>query len=421
MSEGWNAPQRLSVSFERYIILLIAISTVIDLTVTVYCLSQGTTIVFPNIYYLTIVLASYRYGWKGVMFSAALSTTYLGLSAYYDPQNDPFLQAIIRSAMFILIAATVAILSTRLVNEKRRYHTIFSNAESGMVAVLMDTNEIRETNQRFREIVGYPNVDGSSLETFFDRKDIEKMKEFHQKAQDFSNLDMMVVSRTGEERNCLVSGSPLSPQELVISLMDVTDRMKMERAVQESEEKFRSIFNHSNDAMYLYELGPDLRPGILSSVNEEAIRMVGYSHEELMGMTYDELVARVRVLGSEGTVGQGRAKGAGKIEELHRHRDGSVIPVEINEDRIDIAGHPMVLVVIRDVLDLKRSEEERRLNEETLRLVVSSAPFPLIITNWDGTNILDANSQAVAAFGLEIGEGQQLAEIFVERVQLKGC
>jgi PAS domain S-box-containing protein len=195
--------------------------------------------------------------------------------------------------------------------------------------------------------------------------------------------------------------------------------MELEEALRESEEKFHEIFNHANDAIYLYEFGLDLKPGAFIDVNEAACRMLGHSREDLLSMTFDDFVARVHRPESEGEERPMNREVMGKFEEGHRRRDGTVIPVEINVDLVNIMGHPMALAVVRDISDRKHAEEERRLNEETMRLVVSSAPFPLMITNWDGTYILDANSQAVAAFGLEIGQGQQLADIFVEEVELE--
>jgi signal transduction histidine kinase len=42
-----------------------------------------------------------------------------------------------------------------------------------------------------------------------------------------------------------------------------------------------------------------------------------------------------------------------------------------------------------------------------------------MITNWDGSYILDANSRALEAFGLELGQGQQLADLFLDGTELE--
>jgi PAS domain S-box-containing protein len=207
--------------------------------------------------------------------------------------------------------------------------------------------------------------------------------------------------------------------QLAIPLSDVNDHGKMQKALQESEEKFREVFNHANDAIYLYDFGPDIKQGAFIDLNEAACRMLGYPREDLLRMTPGDVLAQARGPDPDETTRRMSWVEVGKFEEVHRHRDGSLIPVEVDIDLVNIMDHRMALAVVRDISDRKNAEEERRLNEETMRLVVSSAPFPLMITNWDGSYILDANSQAVAAFGLEIGVGQQLADIFVEEAELE--
>jgi PAS domain S-box-containing protein len=414
-----NAPQYYSDLTEHFVVSLLVISTIVDLALTIYFLSQGTTIVFQNVYYFTIVLAAYWYKWRGAFFSSGLSVIYLGLSAYYDPQFDQVSQAIIRTVIFILIALVVAYLSTKMENERRRYHTIFSKAESGMVAVLTDDLRIKEANGRFREITGEDKVEGKDLELFFNKKDIGTVNAHVRKAEDFSDLEMKIRSASGEERTCLVSGSHIGPHEMVMSLTDVTGRHLIERTLRENEEKFREIFNDANDAIYLNEWNPDSKPGVFVDVNEAARLMLGYSREELLRMTPADLVSHVQQSESWETSRHLGKEGMGRFEEVHQRRDGSAVPVEINAHLIKIGGHQMVLAVVRDITDRKKAEEERRLNEETMRLVVTSAPFPLIIANWDGTYILDANSQAMEAFGLVIEQGQKLSDLFVDRTDLE--
>lgn len=147
---------------ERFYLVFIAAISILDIAVSFYYLSNGTTIVFQNIYYFTIVLASYRYKWRGALFSTALSIAYLGMSTYYFPQFDIFSQAVIRTIIFILIAVVVAYLSLSLEDEKKRYHTIFSKAESGMITVRADDHTIKEANRRFSEITQDAAAEGKS-------------------------------------------------------------------------------------------------------------------------------------------------------------------------------------------------------------------------------------------------------------------
>ena len=63
---------------------------------------------------------------------------------------------------------------------------------------------------------------------------------------------------------------------------DITTRKLVERALRESEEKFRGIFDMINDGIHIHEIEPDGKPGKFVEVNEVACRMLQYTREELL-------------------------------------------------------------------------------------------------------------------------------------------
>ena len=85
------------------------------LLLTVYCLSQGITVIFMHLYYIPIVLLCYHYRRAGFVLSALLSLTYLFLViAFVQGNTEEITGACIRVAVFIGIAALVAYLSENL-------------------------------------------------------------------------------------------------------------------------------------------------------------------------------------------------------------------------------------------------------------------------------------------------------------------
>ena len=223
------------------VLLLIAISTIVDLAISIYYLSQGTSIVFQNIYYFTIVLAAYWFRWRGALFSCVLSVAYLALSTYYDQEFVTVMQAIIRTVIFVLIALVVAYLSSRLEDEKRRYQAIFSASGSGMVVVIRNDHIIQEANNRFLQITTEESVAGRDIENYFAKDDLLKLEELLQNNATAIDLEMDLMPRSGEKRACLVSGSNLSSKELVISVIDITERKKALRTIEESNKKLNIL------------------------------------------------------------------------------------------------------------------------------------------------------------------------------------
>ncbi len=70
----------------------------------------------------------------------------------------------------------------------------------------------------------------------------------------------------------------------VVMVSDMTDHKKAEQALQESEEKFRVLFNNAIDPILLFEVSDEGIPGKFIEVNDIACSKLGYSREELLGM-----------------------------------------------------------------------------------------------------------------------------------------
>jgi len=62
---------------------------------------------------------------------------------------------------------------------------------------------------------------------------------------------------------------------------DIANRKQAEDALQESERKFREIFNKINDAIHLHEIKEDGSTGKFIDVNDVACRMLQYSRDEM--------------------------------------------------------------------------------------------------------------------------------------------
>src|SRR5690606_2329907 len=95
--------------------------------------------------------------------------------------------------------------------------------------------------------------------------------------KDGSLVDISLsVSPIKDDNGRVVSASSIA--------RDITDDKKMELKIQESEEKFREVFNNANDAMFLHTIQSDGKPGKFTEVNDVACQRLGYSREELLEM-----------------------------------------------------------------------------------------------------------------------------------------
>jgi len=135
---------------------------------------------------------------------------------------------------------------------------------------------------------------------------------------------------------------------------EVARRRKSEQGLAESEKRLSILFEQAADAIYVCDLD-----GRLVQVNDQACRMTGYAHEELIGRniteidalitTSEALQARLNMLLSERSM---------RFESRHRRKDGSTFPVEINISCLETPAGVHVLGIVRDITERKQAEEE---------------------------------------------------------------
>ncbi len=331
--------------------MLIAVSSIIDLLVSIYYLSQGTSIVFQNIYYFTIVLAAYWYRWRGALFSCAMSLAYLALSIFYDQELGILLQATIRTVLFILIAIVVAYLSARLEDEKGRYRTIFSTSRSGMVAVRRSDGSIEVANNKFLEIAGTESIKGMNLNTLFTEGANARFEELLKGTGTFADLEMELISRSGGIKPCLISGSTLNSNEMAMSVVDITERKKAKAAIEEANRKLNilsSITRHDTNNMLMI-LSGQLQLHQRTIVNDDEKKRVDMMSDLVDSLSeHLEFTENYRRLGINSPEWQLVRKTGEEAADRFDHKD---VTLTFDVGDIEVMADPMLKKVFYNLID----------------------------------------------------------------------
>ena len=183
--------------------------------------------------------------------------------------------------------------------------------------------------------------------------------------------------------------------ELVVATgLDVTNERRMRLELEESETRFRALFERSGDGVVLIDPHDPEVPWRIVECNDAFARMNGYERHELIGRTVDvlhehNLMARdgdrllqwIRDQGEE-------ARGEG----THRRRDGTVFPVESSSSVIVLGGHELVLGLDRDITERKRAEAQlhalnTQLAHEAHHDVLTGLPNRLMLMNRLGQDL----------------------------------
>ena len=191
------------------------------------------------------------------------------------------------------------------------------------------------------------------------------------------------------------------PERNVGFIYDVTDRRLAEEelraseaARRESEQRYRTLFEKANDAIFL----ENERDEIID-VNERACALLGYSRDELLSMTVPDLQAP-EVRGRAGRVIREEIEkfGAATFESTDLHRSGRPIPVEVSNTGIFDRGERLVLSIVRDVTERKRAEDRLRESEARFRTFVDHATDAFFLLD-EQLKVVDVNRQACEGLG----------------------
>jgi PAS domain S-box-containing protein len=149
--------------------------------------------------------------------------------------------------------------------------------------------------------------------------------------------------------------------------IDVTERVEAERALRNSEARFRSVSESATDAIAAID-----QRGQVISWNPSAARLFGYAAEEMLGRPiYCILPQRYREPMRQAVtrvVEQGSERLRDHRQDLYGLRkDGSEFPIELSVGGWKHGGELFFTGIVRDVSDRKRAADELHKRDEQLR------------------------------------------------------
>lgn len=153
----------------------------------------------------------------------------------------------------------------------------------------------------------------------------------------------------------------------IIAANNFTSCKLTEAALEESEEKFREIFNKANDMITLVELEKNGQPGRFLEVNDVATERLGYSRKEMLEMKLTQIISpeyQFQVAKNASDLKKGEQV---TFEIVHVTKLGSKIPVEVSAHIFKLKGAGVILAVSRDIRERKQSEKQLNKLVENLK------------------------------------------------------
>jgi len=193
-----------------------------------------------------------------------------------------------------LVVGTIIlmVLLRQLLTEKslflseKSYRELVDNSMVGIYKTNL-AGDILFANQSATKILKFESVEDLKANKITDLyKNPEKRQEFIGKLKTDGKLDqyeLEMVSHTGNTINMLISAN-LTDEIISGMLMDITQRKYAEKALQDNEEKYRTLFESNPNYTILVDLN-----GVILDINSAAAEFTGLSPGKLIGRNFSEL------------------------------------------------------------------------------------------------------------------------------------
>jgi PAS domain S-box-containing protein len=160
--------------------------------------------------------------------------------------------------------------------------------------------------------------------------------------------------------------------KIVLSVInDITQRKLSELKIQNSEKRFRTLFNNADDAVFVNRFTSDFKLGPFTEVNNLACFRLGYSRDEFLTLDPYIIFPERFYPAMQNACQELANTGHAIFEALHIRKDRRQVPVEVKSHLFELDGQPSILSIARDITDRKHSEQCLNVTSQKLRNLAS--------------------------------------------------
>ena len=311
-----------------------------------------------------------------------------------------------------------------LQQSEQRYRVLFERAPAAMLAVEVGSGRIVQSNAVAGALSGYEarELIGKTVEELSDATQPPQTRERFAAlcagALEEQRLEWNLRDQRGalHVTDCAVSlqrdaGGRIST--LTACLVDVTERKRMETALQRESDKNLAILRNASDGIHI--LNPD---GYVIEASDSFCEMLGYERAQMIGLhvsQWDALYTPEQL--SDILRDRFEEPRRRVLETRHRRRDGTIIEVEVSSVAMSLQDTPVLFNSSRDVTARKQAETRLRESELRLRSLFEQSPVGISFSH-DGVTV-DVNARYVEMFGYG-SAAATLAIPFLERIAPRG-
>ncbi len=288
-----------------------------------------------------------------------------------------------------------------LKKSREHYKTLFNLSPTGIILLTAD-GYIYDINEEFCRLSGYKKHELlgkhiSLLSTGEAKKNIQSnIKKIlsgqilEQVVKDRKKDGSEIIFELREKAIILPDGT----KGILTIGRDVTKQIQAENALKQSEEKFRSLTELANAAVFI------VKGSSFFYVNPAFLKITGYTKREIKKLQFWEIVhpADRETIKQRGLNRQKGMRITNRYEFRIINKSGEIKWVDFSAIKIDFLGTPALLGTAFDISERKIAEEKLKESELRYRTLFESANIGIGISSFDG-KVISVNKAMTEIFG----------------------
>ena len=356
---------------------------------------------------------------KGGAYETAVKTKKAAIIELFEPRLKKWLMIVAtpvpKKGKLVVCTQYIKDITERKESEKEfeMLSSIVKQTTEGMAVADLKGN-ILFCNEAWSEMHGYKRPEelfGKNLAIFHNKEQIEKeVMPFNKKVMELGNFSGEVghMRKDGKPFPTLIATSVLKdeqgrPYAIAGIAMNIAERKKVQEELKQSQEKYKSLYETSADAIMTLE-PPSWK---FTSGNPATIRMFKTKDEkEFTSLGPWEVSPEKQPDGqlssvkAKAMIMKAMKEGSNFFEWTHKRYKGEDFPATVLLTRLEIRGKQFLQATVRDITKLKEEEEEMRLHNEILRNMSEG----IYIVGLNDMKIKYANPLFEKMFGYGTGE-----------------
>ena len=264
-----------------------------------------------------------------------------------------------------------------LIEERERFQVLVDESPLG-VAFIDAQGQYKYLNRRFQDIFGYTLADIPTgrdwLEKAFPDENyrLDAINTWKSDLRDLPQGEsrpriFRVICKNGAEKDILFLPVALTTGDQLIIYQDITESKRAEISLRLSEERYRNLFESSNDGIFL------MNNGLFVECNPKTLEMFQCTRDHIIGKSPHEYSPLLQPDGSASDekamayMGQAMAGRPQFFQWRHQRRDGTTFEAEVSLNRFFLEDEPYLLASVRDITERIEAENRLEAMEQQLR------------------------------------------------------